>query len=89
MSGPHVVATEPERTVAVLDGAVYPLRMDRVRMEHLIDQLQPDEIGDALGLLRLFERIGQINRDELQALRRRVEAREESFRTGRRGLRAV
>ena len=63
--------------------------MDLRRMEALIDELRPDEIADALGLLRLFERVGQSTPKESDALRRRVEARAESFRTGRRGLHVV
>lgn len=63
--------------------------MDLRRMEDLIDELRPEEIADALGLLRLFERVGQSTPEESSALRQRVEARAESFRNGRHGLHAV
>jgi len=67
----------------------YGRAMDLRRMEHLIDELRPDEIADALGLLRLFERVGQSTPEESETLRRRVQARAETFRTGRRGLHVV
>ncbi len=47
-------------------------------MEDVIDDLQPEEISDALGLLELFARIGQITPRELKALGRRVEQRRQS-----------
>ena len=67
----------------------YVFSMDLRRMEGLIDGLEPAEIDDALGLLRLFERVGQSTPEETEHLRLRVEARAESFRNGRRGLRLV
>jgi hypothetical protein len=63
--------------------------MDLRRMEDLIDELRPEEIADALGLLRLFERVGQSTPEESEALRRRIEARAESLRGRRRGLHVV
>lgn len=58
-------------------------------MEDLIDGLSSDEIKDALGLLRLIERVGQSTPEESEALRRRVETRAEELRGARRGLRLV
>jgi hypothetical protein len=58
-------------------------------MEDVIDDLQPEEISDALGLLELFARIGQITPRELKALGRRVEQRRQSLADGQRKKLAV
>ena len=49
-------------------------------MEDAIDRLREHEIRDALGLLRLLERLGQLTEAEAQAMRVRVEARAEELR---------
>jgi len=56
-------------------------------MESIIDDLQPEEVPDALGLLRLLARIGQITPGELKALTLRVEDRTLSLAERRRSVR--
>lgn len=73
----------------MIDPEVYVVCVDRRWMEQIIDHLEPGEISDALGLLRLFARIGQITPDELTALRRRVEGRAGSFRKRRHATLAI
>ncbi len=58
-------------------------------MEHVIDDLQPEEISDALGLLHLLARIGQITPAELKTLGQRVEDRARSLADERRRTLAV
>jgi len=48
-------------------------------MESIIDDLRAEEIPDALGLLRLFARIGQITPGELETLGQRVQERARSL----------
>jgi hypothetical protein len=54
--------------------------MDRIQMENVIERLQQDEIADALGLLALLERVGEVTEVEAQRLRVRVEARAAELR---------
>ena len=56
-------------------------------MESIIDDLRPEEVPDALGLLRLLARIGQITPGELEALTLRVEDRTLSVTQRRRSAR--
>lgn len=49
-------------------------------MENVIERLQQDEIADALGLLALLERVGEVTEVEAQRLRVRVEARAAELR---------
>ena len=49
-------------------------------MEDVIDRLREHEIRDALGLLQLLERVGQLTAAEAQTMRVRVEARAEELR---------
>ena len=56
-------------------------------MESIIDDLRPEEVPDALGLLRLLARIGQITPGELKALTLRVEDRTLSLAERRRSVR--
>jgi len=52
-------------------------------MDSVIDRLHDDEIADALGLLRLLERVGEITAQESQTMRDRVEARGDALRARR------
>ena len=52
-------------------------------MDSVIDRLHDDEITDALGLLRLLERVGDLTAEEAQTMRNRVEARAVELRARR------